>query len=151
MTTIRKIVYSVLGLLVATLGLFGWCTYDTWRKLPEAYAAWDIGTILICYMERNENRWPRDWNDLASTIKPDDDCVFCRSVVSANDRNAGYPETLEHLKKLVRIDWNYVPEPGVRGNPVTTIHGEKFTVTWEGAEPNEMIHNWVTNKRKDPR
>jgi hypothetical protein len=30
---------------------FGWRTIHTVRLLPEAYAAWDTGTLLIQYME----------------------------------------------------------------------------------------------------
>lgn len=150
MTTARKIGVAVLAVVTAGLGFLGWSVFDTWRKIPEAYAAWDVGTMLVCYMERNDNRWPTDWADLASSIKPDDECVFCRGVEDGNDRLDGYPKTIAKLKTMVRIDWSYVPKPGVMAYPVTTIHGKKFSVTWEGAEPNIMVYNWVTKKWKDP-
>lgn len=150
MTTKRKIITYVVGVVAIIAGLLVWSFVSTWRKIPEAYAAWDIGTILVCYLERNDDRWPRSWDDIAASIKPDDKCVVCRGVADGNDRNRGYPNTPEKLKKLVRIDWDYVPTPGVMAYPVTTSSGGKFTVVWGNSEPNWMVHKWLTDHKKDP-
>ncbi len=94
-------------------GLFVvWSMLDTWRKLPEACAAWDVGTMLVCFMERNEGRWPKNWEELASSIKPDDECVFCRGADDVDDRRNGYPKTIERIRSMVRIDREYVPNLG---------------------------------------
>jgi hypothetical protein len=56
-------------------------------------------------------------------------------------------ETIERVKKMVRIDWSYVPKPGVMGKPVTKIDGRPLYAMW--ADPNYMIFDFVTNGRKD--
>lgn len=149
MTTTRKTIACIVGAIALAVGIFLWSFVSTWRKLPEAYAAWDIGTILVCYLERNDDRWPRSWDDLAASIKPDDECVVCRGVSDGNDRNQRYRETIEKIKKLVKIDWEYVPTPGVMAYPVTTASGGKFTVLWGNSEPNWMVYKWLKSHEKD--
>ncbi len=87
-------------------------------------------------------------DELAASIKPDDECVFCRGVDDVDDRRNGYPKTIERIRSMVRIDWDYVPKPGEMRYPVTSIHGKRFTVVWSGAEPNEMVYDWVTHRTK---
>jgi hypothetical protein len=53
------------------------------------------------------------------------------------------------IKQMVRIDWDYVPKPGVMRYPITTINGQRFSVVWSGAEPNEMVYNWITHRVKE--
>lgn len=149
MSNVRKFVYAILAVVAAGVAFLGWSVFDTWRRLPEAYAAWDVGTMLVCFMERNDNRWPSSWNELADSIKPDDECVFCRGVEYGEDRHHGYPKTIEKLKRMVRIDWKFVPTKGEMQYPITTSDGKRFTVVWSGAEPNEMVYNWIMRGEKD--
>ena len=149
MTNLRKVVYASLAVVATGVAFLGWSVLDTWRRLPEAYAAWDVGTMLVCFMERNDNRWPSSWNELAASIKPDDECVFCRGVEDGEDRSHGYPKTIEKLKRMVRIDWKFVPTKGKMQYPVTTSDGKGFTVVWSGAEPNEMVYRWIMLGEKD--
>ncbi len=54
MTRARKV---SLGLGVAILGVAVWFGVHIYRvisRLPEAYAAWDTGELLINYMETHE-------------------------------------------------------------------------------------------------
>ena len=145
----RRILLAIAGVFFIGIGYFVWSFLDTWRRLPEAYAAWDTGTLLICYMDRNEKRWPKNWEDLTSIIRPDDPCVFCRGVEDGEDRANGYPKTIAKLKTMVRIDWGYVPLSGSTKRPVSRIDGSPFPVIWAGAEPNEMIYNYLTHGIKD--
>ena len=149
MTRARKICLGIFAISVLGGVLFVWTILDTWRKLPEAYAAWDVGTMLVCFMERNDNHWPKSWDELTASLEPDDECVFCRGVADGNDRHAGYPKTIDNIKQMVRMDRDYLPKPGVMRYPITTINGQRFSVVWSGAEPNEMVYNWITHRVKE--
>ena len=144
-----RILLALAGVVLIVIGYFAWSLIYTWQRLPEAYAAWDIGTLLICYMERNEKRWPKDWDDLISTIQPDDPCVRFRGFQRPEDSAKGYPETVAKLKAMVRIDWKYVPKPGSSEKPISKTDGTPFPVVWSGAEPNEMIFNYLTHGIKE--
>jgi hypothetical protein len=81
-------------------------------------------------------------------IEPDNDCVFCRGESGdGSDCFNRYIETINRIKTRVRIDWNYVPEPGVMGRPVTKTNGRPLFIMW--ADPNYMIFDFVTNGKKD--
>ncbi len=143
-----RIIQCVVVVILASVGYYAWLIFDAWRHIPEAYAAWDAGTLCVCYLERNDGYWPKDWDDLESIVQPDDDCVFCRGVFGGgSDRSNRYKETIKRMKTIVRIDWNYVPKPGVMGNPVTKIDGRPLYSMWR--DPNYMIFDYVTNGRKD--
>jgi hypothetical protein len=75
--------------------------------------------------------------------------VFCRGVEDGNERHAGYPKTIDKIRRTVRIDWDFVHEPGVMRYPITTINGQRFSFVWSGTEPNEMVYNWVTHRVKN--
>jgi hypothetical protein len=76
MTKARKFLYAILVMVAIGLAFFGWSAYKVVHRIPEAYAAWDVGTMLVCFMERNDGRWPKSWDELAASIKPNDECVF---------------------------------------------------------------------------
>jgi hypothetical protein len=143
-----KIAWSIVAGVMLVICFFGWRIYDTWRGIPEAYAAWDAGTLLVCYMEGKEKSWPKSWDDLESIIKPYDECVFCRGVTGdGSDRANRYVQTIAKMKKIVRIDWEYKPTAGVRATPVTRLDGSPIRCYWEN--PNQMIFEYVTNGIKD--
>jgi hypothetical protein len=65
-TQARKIGLGILAIVLPGGVLYVWTILDTWRKLPEAYAGWDVGTMLVCLTQRNENRWPKSWDELTA-------------------------------------------------------------------------------------
>ena len=68
MTRGRKIVLVV---VIAVVGVVGWIAYGflhTLRHIPEAYAAWDTGTLLIEYMKQHDDQWPGSWDDLVTVL-----------------------------------------------------------------------------------
>ena len=34
------------------------------RKVPESYAAWTSGNILVGYLKTHTNQWPRSWDEI---------------------------------------------------------------------------------------
>jgi hypothetical protein len=76
---------------------------------------------------------------------------LCRGAEGADDRSLGYPKTIVKMKRMVRIDWDFVPTKGEMQYPITRSDGSKFNVVWSGAEPNEMVYHWILRKGKDSR
>ena len=46
----------VVFVVLAGLGWLGYGLFATWRGIPDAYAAWDAGTLLVEYLETQSNR-----------------------------------------------------------------------------------------------
>ena len=64
----RKITF---GIVLTIFGIATYIVYGviyTWRHIPEAYAAWDTGQMLIKYMQVHQNRWPSSWEDLITVM-----------------------------------------------------------------------------------
>lgn len=61
-------------LLLLTIVLVSFVVYGvynfiyTWKNIPEAYAAWDTGTLLIEYLKSHNDQWPSGWDELLSVI-----------------------------------------------------------------------------------
>ena len=54
---------------LTVIGGGGWVlygAYTTWRGIPDAYAAWDTGILIIEYLETHDDQWPRSWYNLLS-------------------------------------------------------------------------------------
>jgi hypothetical protein len=125
-----------------------WIAYGilhTVRHIPEAYAAWDTGTLLIEYMNRHDNRWPASWDDLLTVLDHPDHAIPLRGA-SAND--VPYARS---LREKVAIDWTFDPRHPNARNPVTRPDGTPFPVTWQGAEPNAMIRAHLTHPPQQPK
>ncbi len=62
--TKRRLVQILGFTLIVAIGWFTISLVTTIREIPEAYAAWDTGTLLTTYMDNNDGRWPSDWTIL---------------------------------------------------------------------------------------
>jgi hypothetical protein len=130
----RKI---TVGIVVALLGFaiyFVSRAIYVVRHVPEAYTAWDTGTLLVAYMEANDDRWPSSWDDLLSVTNRVPDVV--REMRGVHTGETNY---LSSLRNRVAIDWRFVPKIGFEGSPVTRPDGTAFPILWRGADPNQMI------------
>lgn len=59
--------YVVIAILLVAVSL----CYTTWRiyhlvdeVVPDAYAQWWTGSMLVEYMKEHDDRWPKSWDDL---------------------------------------------------------------------------------------
>ena len=142
-----------IGLTVAVIliGAFCWFTYGiyhTWKRIPEAYAAWDTGTLLVEYMRQNDDRWPQSWEDLGTVLNHPEKTDFL-IYGSYEDLPSSDQEHAQgrRLSEMVTIDWSFDPEHPDNQNPVTTHEGKPFPVLWQGKNPNGMIRGYLSTRK----
>jgi hypothetical protein len=135
----RKITIAVVLTIFGVVAYFGYGIIYTLQRIPEAYAAWDTGTLLVEYMKSHENRWPSSWDDLLSVVRSNsEDQVMFRGAKTGDTNYAAL------LRTKVSINWKFDPSRGGQSLPITRLDGTKFPIVWEGAEPNEMVHRYLT-------
>ena len=137
----RKITAAVILTIFSVVSYFGYKIVYTVRHIPEAYAAWDTGTLLVEYMKSHDARWPSSWDDLLSVMSSNSgDQIMFRGAV-AGDTNYTFS-----LRKKVIIDWKFDSVRNDKNSPVMRPDGTKFPVVWRGAEPNEMIRAYLKTR-----
>ena len=138
----RLVAILLLGLLaVAVPG--GWIVYRilyTLRGLPDAYAMWDTGVLLIDYMQHHDNRWPGGWDDLGDSYQR-------LHLIGLGEHLRG-GMTLNQLRDRVTID-SHVDTARIAAMPADPdrFHAisprDSNTTLWEGADPNEMVWDYL--------
>jgi hypothetical protein len=71
-------------------------------QIPESYAAWTTGNLMVKYLQTHTNQWPRKWGDLQSATN------------SLGGRTVYMP--LERLPEYVKIDWQADPGRFLQGH-----------------------------------
>ncbi len=140
---------AILGLLGAAWA--GYRIYATWNSIPDAYAAWDAGTLVIEYLETHDNQWPRSWDELlrARTTLHEHGEVLRGSrgdggFVYGDLRDAVAVDWDANVEAIAAFDWN-----SGKLRVVTRADGTDFPVVWAGAEPNAMIWGYLNGRRVD--
>jgi hypothetical protein len=102
-----KAVLSIIAVsLLLGFGLLIHATVKTVREMaPNAYAVWWTVDLVIEHMEKNDGRWPRNWEDLRTTSER-----AYKGNVSTNSDGTWIAEvrpraSIEELRKRVEIDW----------------------------------------------
>src|SRR5688572_11173525 len=89
------------------------------------------GTLLVEYMKRHDDQWPKSWDDLLTVMESDEG-----RKIPLRGAQAGDLTYARSLREKVSVDWSFDPANPRAGNPVTSRDGQKFSVVWgEGAEP----------------
>jgi hypothetical protein len=135
----RKIILLV---AIAALAVIGWIAYrvlHTAAHIPEAYAAWDTGTLLVEYMKTHEDRWPASWEDLLTVLDSD-----AGRQIPLRGAQAGDLQYARSLRDKVAVDWGFDPVRLGDKRPVTRPNGSAFPFVWE--EPNEMVQNYLRER-----
>jgi hypothetical protein len=145
----------LLCLLAAIFGLLFTLVHTLYRVvhvlLPQKYAAWTAGDLLVEYMDTHEGKWPRGWKDLSEAT----------NTLPAK----GVPLlwNFGKLPEIVRIDWNVQPEilakaalagGTSRVKVVTQLDGAQLSAM-SGHEPNSaiaayLIKRYATNTAAKP-
>ncbi len=126
------------GLLVAAAVMIVLSAHRTWKKIPESYAAWSAGNLVVGYLNAHTNRWPTSWDDLKDV------------------ENAQTFLPLDQLQKLVRIDWKADVErlmQNARGDTNWIPHvftrpdGERLRSAWGAdTEPNGKVARYLRQR-----
>ncbi len=111
-----------------------------WRHIPEAYAAWDAGDMMIWYMKTHDNRWPQNWQELAAAIESEPN-------LRLRGRHPSEPDYLARMHKTIAIDWNFNPNHPVNPCPITRADGAPLHAYWE--DPNRMIYQYINQTKQD--
>ncbi len=137
--TSRRIVIAVILVALVGIGWYGCMFIRTWREIPNAYAAWDAGTLLIEYLETHDNNWPKSWDELLTAM---DALEPHGRVLRGRNGKGGF--IYGDLKDAVAIDWNADVEAiaswdwdEARLRVVTRSDGRDFYFVWEN--PNTMV------------
>jgi hypothetical protein len=127
-------------ILLLSAGVFLVCCpvyiYDVVsRRIPESYAAWTTGNLIVDYLATHENQWPRSWEDL-------DRATNCQRYTK-----------IEILRTKVKIDWdanfNQLLQLARTNHStplrlVTRPNGKKLCADWgPDTEPNRKIMGYL--------
>lgn len=149
----RRIILSLVALAAIAVGWAAFEAISTWRGIPDAYAAWDAGTLMIAYLESHDDQWPRSWDELLATVET---LEKTGKTLRGADGEGGF--VYGDLRSRVAIDWSVEPttianarrrEGELPIHVVTRADGRDFPVVWEGAEPNEMIWRYLRERHAE--
>lgn len=125
-TAIRMIAFTVVMLVV--LGV--WMVYRALESVRNSYAIWWVADMVVVYMEANENRWPRNWDDL-------------REPYNVCTRRSA-PWTFEELQSRVDVDWLADPALLVNQTAIRVIWLKDGSDShWESRDPNIIIRDYL--------
>lgn len=111
-----------------------------WWHIPEAYAAWDAGDMLLWYMRSHNNDWPDNWEDFQSAIESEP-ALFLRG------RHPEEPDYMRRMKRTIKIDWSFDPAGPRNPSPVTRPDGSPLHAYW--SDPNGMIYQYLERQKTD--
>ena len=142
MTRRRKILIACASGLLLAVGYFVFSVVYTWQHIPEAYAAWDTGSLLVVYMRTHEGHWPSDWDDLLTVLEGEQG-----QAITLYGSQAGDIPYANSLRNKVTVDWSFDPKSAPKdAMPVTRSNGRRFPIVWAGAEPNEMVRRYIASR-----
>ncbi|MCE9546848.1 MAG: hypothetical protein K8T25_15320 [Planctomycetia bacterium] len=131
----------ILVVMILVVGAAGWIAYrfiNTLREIPDAYAAWDTGTLLIEYLQRHENHWPSSWDDLLTVMDGEEG-----SQILLRGARAGDIEYAQSLRKMIAIDLKFDPRQPDQRNPVSRSDGSALKLIWGDRNPNQMVRDYL--------
>lgn len=119
------------------LSLGGWFigrVVYVWWHIPEAYAAWDAGDMLLWYMRSHNNEWPESWDDFRVAVEGEP-ALFLRG------RHPQEPDYMGRIRRTVKIDWTFDPANPKNPTPVTRPDGTPLHAYW--SDSNGMIYQYL--------
>ncbi len=144
MTTHRRQIIGLIGIAIFAFGLWaGYGAYRSWRLLPETYAAWDTGTLLVEFLKANDDRRPSSWDDLLTVLESPGGAGIV--LYGSHTGDVAYARS---LREVVAVDWSFDPLRIADANPVTRPDGSAFGVLWEGGNPNEMVLEYFRGREQ---
>jgi hypothetical protein len=129
----------VLGIVVCGVG------YNLYRlvtvKIPESYAAWTTGNLIVEYLATHTNQWPRSWDDLRAATN------------SLLEKGRPVYTPLDRLPRFVKVDWHAATDhllQAARSNSnarlqlITRVDGSPLRTVWgPDTEPNTKVMGYL--------
>lgn len=140
----RKLILAISAAALAVAAWIGYRAVYTLRHVPEAYAAWDTGTLLVEYLQTHDNHWPTSWDDLLTVLDLPREADIV--LYGSSGGNAAYARS---LRERIAVNWSLDPAQIADANPVTRPDGNAFTVLWEGGDPNEIVREYLRVDGRD--
>jgi hypothetical protein len=116
--------------------------------IPNSYAAWTTGDLIVEYIDTHEGKWPRGWDDLRVAKQ------------SLERRSQPVYYAFQKLPQMIKVDWSADPTAlaklEARSNEVpfevvTKLDGSKVDARWgEDTEPNRKIYVYLKNRTEAP-
>src|SRR5262245_45848750 len=130
----RLLLATAIGLIALAIGL---SVFNTWRLLPQSYAAWTTGNLMVEYLQTHTNKWPHGWEDLRSATNS----LLLKGmpVYMSLDRlphfvTIDWQVDVAHLQQVTRGDSNATAQV------VTRLDGSRLRAIWgSDTEPNGKI------------
>lgn len=143
MTRCRKILIGIIASVFIAVAVFVGCQIYalvyTVHRVPEAYAAWDTGRLLVEYMKTHDNRWPTSWDELLTVVHPSATNEF----IMRGSHGPGDTNYLLALRNFVAVDWTFDPKRPDQRSIVTRSNGTKLMILWE--DPNETVRMYLSD------
>jgi len=138
----KRLLAALAFLFVIVVSMVG---YDLYRmehsKIPESYAAWTTGNLMVEYLQTHTNQWPRSWEDLRLATK------------SLHEKGMPVYMPIEQLQGFVKIDWQVDTgrllqaahnDSNITIHIVTRLDGSKLFAVWgPDTEPNAKIMRYM--------
>jgi hypothetical protein len=137
--------WLLLGLaIVFAIGVC-WFGYSLHRlvdvKLPESYAAWTTGNLMVEYLATHTNQWPRSWEDLRAATN------------SLLEKGGHVYVPLDRLPRFVKVEWHADTDrllQAARSNAnarihlITRVDGSPLWTVWgPDTEPNTKVMGYL--------
>jgi hypothetical protein len=138
----KRLLLALAILLIIVVLKIGYDLYQLVHfRIPESYAAWTTGNLMVEYLQTHTNKWPRNWDDLRSATN------------SLQEKGMPVYMSLGHLPEFVKIDWQANTEhllQAVRSDSNATAHlvtrldGSRLQAVWgPDTEPNAKIMRYL--------
>ncbi|MCD0457923.1 hypothetical protein [Roseiconus lacunae] len=111
-----------------------------WWHIPEAYAAWDAGDMLLWYMRTHDDDWPDNWDEFQAAVE-NEPALFLRG------RYPDEPDYMGRMRRTIKIDWSFDPTNPQNPRPVTRPDGAPLHTYW--SDPNGMIFQYLDRQEAD--
>ncbi len=146
MKTWKKITLSIVTVFILVSAYLAYkCYHVVYVVIPNSYAAWTTGDLIVEYLKTHNDRWPQSWDDLRE------------AKASIESRGDPIYWNFNALPKMVSINWNADPKELSNAQPlgneipfrvVAKQDGSAVDACWgEDTEPNRQIYKYL-KKRK---
>ncbi len=137
------LVAIVAVVLVAACWLYGHFYWFPTEGVQNSYANMCVGELITDYLRENDNEWPTNWDDLEP--------IYARRYASTYGGAAFFAS----MRDRVTVDWETNPSELLQRAGHDHIRVIRLKdgsdVYWQGAEPNQMVYDYLEQQNLDGR